>query len=221
MRKYDTILFDLDGTLLDTLEDLTDSVNDALAFYGLPARRMGEVRRFVGNGVARLMELSVPGGRAHPQFEACLAEFRCRYAKNMRNKTRPYPGIEELLRRLSGEGCALAVVSNKFDRAVKELCRLYFGEYIKTAIGESEGVAKKPAPDTVFRALAELGSCPERTIYIGDSEVDVQTAKNAGVTCIGVTWGFRDRAVLEQEGANEIIDRPEELWSILSCRAEK
>lgn len=215
MRKYNAVLFDLDGTLLDTLEDLTDSVNDALALYGLPARRLEEVRGSVGNGVARLMELSVPGGRTHPQFETCLDEFRRHYAENMRNKTRPYPGIPELLSRLSEEGCGLAVVSNKFDRAVKELCRLYFGEYIKTAIGESEGVAKKPAPDVVFRALRELGSVPESAIYVGDSEVDVQTAKNAGIPCVGVTWGFRDRVLLEQEGADEIINRPEELWNII------
>lgn len=217
MRKYDTIIFDLDGTLLDTIEDLTDSVNFALSMYGFPCRKMEEVRSFVGNGVARLMELSIPDGLNNPQYEKCLSDFRNHYSENMQNKTDAYKGIMELLAQLSKDEYKIAIVSNKFDKAVKELNEVYFGEYIKVAIGESENVAKKPAPDTVFKALEELGSTADKTVYIGDSEVDVKTAKNSGIVCVGVTWGFRDREVLEQKGADYIIDKPQELLKIINC----
>lgn len=216
MKKYDTVIFDLDGTLLNTLEDLTDSVNAALARYGFPARKAAEVRQFAGNGVARLIALSIPDGTDNPRFQECLADFRSLYAKNMQNKTKPYPGIPTLLRQLSDRHYKLAIVSNKFDQAVKGLNRTYFDAYIKIAIGESEHIAKKPAPDAVYKALEELGSTPDRAVYVGDSEVDVQTAKNAGMVCVGVTWGFRDRAVLEREGADHRIDRPEELLDLVS-----
>ncbi|MPM46429.1 N-acetylmuramic acid 6-phosphate phosphatase [bioreactor metagenome] len=217
MKKYDTVIFDLDGTLLDTLEDLADSVNYALARYSFPCRDIGEIRNFVGNGVARLMELAVPGGVDNPQYKNCLADFRSHYSGNMRNKTKAYEGITELLRQLSEEGCKMAIVSNKYDKAVKELCQAYFKEHIKVAIGESENISKKPAPDTVLKALEELGSSSGKAVLVGDSEVDVETAKNAGVLCIGVTWGFRDREVLEREGADYIIDKPEEVLEIISC----
>ena len=217
MKEYDTIIFDLDGTLLNTLEDLTDSVNYALALYGFPCRKIGEVRSFVGNGVARLMELSIPKGLNNPQYEKCLTDFRNHYSGNMQNKTDAYKGIMELLGKLSNEDYKIAIVSNKFHKAVKGLNQVYFGEYIKVAIGESENVSKKPAPDTVFKALEELGSTPDQAVYVGDSEVDVKTAKNSGIMCVGVTWGFRDREVLEQEGADYIIDRPQELLKIINC----
>lgn len=216
MRKYDAVIFDLDGTLLDTLEDLTDSVNFAMTLHGFPVRTIEEVRSFVGNGVARLIELAVPKGREHPQYEQCLADFRKYYAENVQNKTKAYQGIMELLAQLAKEEYKLAIVSNKFDLAVKELNTLYFAKYIDVAIGEAAGVAKKPAPDTVFKAMDELQVAREKTIYIGDSEVDVKTAKNAGVTSVGVTWGFRDQEVLEQEKADYIINRPEELLAILA-----
>lgn len=216
MKEYDTVIFDLDGTLLNTLQDLTDSVNFALALYGLPCREMAEVRSFVGNGVARLMELSIPHGFNNPQYEKCLADFRNHYLGNMQNKTDAYKGIMELLGQLSKEDYKIAIVSNKFDKAVKELNQVYFGEYIKVAIGESENVSKKPAPDTVFKALEELGSTADKAVYVGDSEVDVKTAKNSGIMCVGVTWGFRDRAVLEHNGADYIIDRPQDLLKIIA-----
>lgn len=216
MKKYDTVIFDLDGTLLDTLEDLAASANFVLTGYGFPARKIEEIRSFVGNGVARLIELAIPDGTNNPQYEQCLADFRHHYAKNMRNKTNPYPGILELLKRLARKNYKLAIVSNKFDMAVKELNRVYFGEYINVAIGESKGVSKKPAPDTVLKALEELGSDVTKAVYIGDSEVDVKTAQNAGILCIGVTWGFRNREVLTREGANYIIDRPEEVLEIIA-----
>jgi len=210
MRKYDTVIFDLDGTLLNTLDDLADSVNEALRIHGFPLRTTQEVRQFVGNGVGRLMECSVPEGRENPKFERCLADFRTHYSGNLQNKTRPYPGIMELLQQLDDQGYRMAVVSNKFDTAVKGLCKTYFGRYIKVAIGESAGVDKKPAPDSVFRALKELGSDAKKAVYVGDSDVDVLTARNAGLPCVGVTWGFRDRELLEQEGADRVIDDPGE-----------
>jgi len=217
MKEYDTVIFDLDGTLLNTLEDLTDSVNFALTLYGFPCRKISEVRSFVGNGVARLMELSMPYGLNNPQYEKCLADFRNHYAANMQNKTNAYKGIMELLEQLSKEDYKIAIVSNKFDKAVKGLNQVYFREYIKVAIGESENVAKKPAPDAVFKALEELGSTADKAVYVGDSEVDVKTAENSGLLCVGVTWGFRDREVLEQKGADYIIDRPQELLKIIAC----
>jgi phosphoglycolate phosphatase len=215
MKKYDTIIFDLDGTLLNTLEDLTDSVNYTLVLYGFPCRTIEEVRNFVGNGVGRLMELSIPDGLNNPQFEKCLENFRDHYSKNMQNKTNAYEGILVLLRQLSKKDYKIAIVSNKFDTAVKELNQIYFSEYIKVAIGESAKISKKPAPDTVFKALEELNSTTDKTVYVGDSEVDVKTAKNAKIICVGVTWGFRDRGVLEQECADYIIDNPEDLLKII------
>ncbi len=216
MKKYDTIIFDLDGTLLNTLEDLTNSVNFALVRCGFPCRTMAEVRSFLGNGAARLMEHSVPDGINNPQYEKCLADFRNHYPQNMQNKTDAYKGIIELLGQLSKEDYKIAIVSNKSDKAVKELNQVYFGKYIKVAIGESENVSIKPAPDTVFKALEELGSTVDKALYVGDSEVDVKTAKNAGMMCVGVTWGFRDKEVLEQNGADYIIDRPQELLKIIA-----
>jgi len=215
MKKYDTVIFDLDGTLLDTLDDLADSVNYALNMYGFPRREAAEVRNFVGNGVARLMELCIPEGLNNSQYEKCFADFCSHYSENMQNKTGAYKEIMELLQELSKEGYKLAIVSNKFDKAVKGLNKIHFEEYIKVAIGESENIHRKPAPDTVFKALEELGSTAEKAVYVGDSEVDVQTARNSGLTCVVVTWGFRDREVLEREGADYIIDRPQELLKIL------
>ncbi|MBP7072068.1 MAG: HAD family hydrolase [Clostridia bacterium] len=216
MNKYDTVIFDLDGTLLDTLDDLADSVNYALSICGFPCRENAEIRSFVGNGVRRLMELSIPDGLSNPKYEKCLAEFRSHYSVNMQRKTCVYKEITELLEELSKKGCKLAIVSNKFDKAVKGLNKVYFGKYIKVAVGESEDTRRKPAPDTVFKALEELGSTADKAVYVGDSEVDVQTAKNAKIICVGVTWGFRDREVLEQEGADYIIDSPLELLKIIN-----
>ena len=216
MGKYDTVIFDLDGTLLNTIEDLTDSVNFALGLYGFPHKSLEKIRSFVGNGAARLIELSIPDGASNPMYEKCFVDFRNHYSMNMRNKTDAYEGIMELLRQLLEKKYKIAIVSNKFDTAVKELNKIYFEKYIKVAIGESEKVSKKPAPDTVFKALEELGSVTDKSVYVGDSEVDVKTAKNAGVICVGVTWGFRNRKVLEQNGADYIIDTPQELLKIIT-----
>lgn len=215
LMKYNTVIFDLDGTLLNTLEDLTDSVNFALDKFNFPKRTIEEIRIFVGNGVKVLMDRAVPAGTAPEITEQCLSTYRRHYSENLQNKTKPYDGILDLLAELKLRNFKIAVVSNKFDAAVKELCSQYYGNYIHVAIGESAGVAKKPAPDSVFNALEQLKSKKEETIYVGDSDVDVHTAHNAALKCVGVTWGFRDRDVLSNEGADYIIDKPMELIDIL------
>lgn len=212
---YHTAVFDLDGTLLDTLQDLADSANYALALHRLPCRSLDEIRRFVGNGVGLLIHRAVPENTAEALEALVLQDFRAHYLLNMENKTAPYPGVPELLDRLRAAGVRTAVVSNKFDGAVKGLCQTYFGGRVEVAIGESQGVARKPAPDTVFRALAELGVPPEGAVYIGDSDVDIQTAGNAGLPCISVSWGFRDEAFLTEHGAVTIADTREELAELL------
>lgn len=211
----DTIIFDLDGTLLNTLEDLQDSTNFALKEFGYQERNIEEIRLFVGNGVAKLIERAIPQGLDNPNFEKCLAIFKKHYAENMYNKTAPYAGIIEMLTKLKLNGYKTAVVSNKFDAAVKELCKKYFGDLIKIAIGESENVRKKPAPDSVIRAMQELKSPKENCIYCGDSDVDVKTAENTGIECIGVTWGFRDYENLNTAGAKYIINTPADILKLI------
>ena len=215
MTVITTVVFDLDGTLLDTLGDLADGVNFALTQYGYPERTVGEVRQFVGNGVRNLIELSIPGGLKNPDFESCLHVFKEHYSHNMQNKTRPYDGVLILLETLRKEGFKIAIVSNKFDKAVKELSKEYFGDHIDVSIGESARIHKKPAPDCVYEALHELNTDAQTAIYVGDSEVDVRTAHNAGLPCVGVTWGFRDKDILVKEGAEYIISHPLELLDIL------
>ena len=218
-----TVVFDLDGTLLDTLEDLTDSVNHAMKTFGFPAHTIDEVRTFVGNGAPKLLERSIPLGLENPDYEAALAAFKAHYAAHCEDKTRPYEGVQEMLAGLKEQGYHLAIVSNKFDGAVKKLCKKYFGEFISISIGESAEVKRKPAPDTVYRALRELGCDASRAVYVGDSEVDIQTAKNASLPCISVTWGFRTEEKLRSEGAPEpmIIRSPQALVPLLArLRAE-
>ena len=215
MYPYQTVIFDLDGTLLDTLQDLADSTNYALSVHRMPARTLEEVRTFVGNGVGRLIHLAVPEGTPAVEEAACLADFRAHYLLNMENKTAPYPGVPALLEHLQAAGIRTAVVSNKFDGAVKGLCQNYFGDRLPVAIGESQGVARKPAPDTVFRALAELGADPAGAVYVGDSDVDIATAQNAGLPCISVSWGFRDAGFLSAHGARQIVGSPAELEALL------
>lgn len=215
--QYRTVIFDLDGTLLDTLQDLADSLNYALSVNALPQRSLEEVRRFVGNGVARLVALAVPAGTDGALEAKVLADFRAHYILNMENRTAPYPGVLDLLRRLSREGFQLAIVSNKFDGAVKGLSQAYFEGLLPVAIGEAPGVSRKPAPDTVFKALEELGCGGDRAVYVGDSDVDIQTAKNAGLPCISVSWGFRDRAFLLEHGAAEIVEDTQALYRALTA----
>ena len=212
---YHTAIFDLDGTLLDTLQDLADSTNYALALHQMPARTVEEVRRFVGNGVGLLIHRAVPEGTDEALESQVLADFRAHYLINMEHKTAPYSGVLELLDRLRAAGVRTAVVSNKFDGAVKGLCQAYFGDRVGVAIGGSQGGARKPAPDTVFRALAELDAQPEGAVYIGDSDVDIQTAKNSGLPCISVSWGFRDQDFLSAHGAATIVATLAELARLL------
>lgn len=213
-----TLVFDLDGTLLNTLLDLANSTNHALQESGMPQRTLDEVRRFVGNGVHRLMERAIPEGEANPRFEVCYACFRKYYAKHCLDLTQPYPGIEEMLSALHQNGYRLAIVSNKFDLAVKELNRHFFPNYIPVAIGERDGVRRKPAPDTVLTALSELGSKVSDAIYVGDSEVDLETAVNAKVPCISVAWGFKGFDFLMQHGARVIVDEPSEILTLLNLK---
>ena len=213
--QYKAVLFDLDGTLLNSLEDLADATNAALTAFGLPVRTVDEVRQFVGNGVRLLMERAVPGGAQHPQFEEILAYFKEYYAAHCRVKTAPYPGILPLLDALAAAGAKTAVVSNKFDGAVKELALEYFGPRVALAVGEKPGVRKKPAPDAVLEALRQLEVAPGQAVYIGDSDVDVETARNAGLDGIGVSWGFRSRQVLEEAGAARIAADPAQLARML------
>ena len=215
MKSYDTVIFDLDGTLLDTLEDLMLSVNHALEGRTGVRRSLQEVRSFVGNGVRRLMVLSLPGGEENPLFEEAMADFRTHYAAHCRDHTRPYPQIMELVETLRERGLKLGIVSNKPDAQVKELNARCFGGLFGAAMGEKEGVRRKPAPDSLFCAMEELGSTKSATLYAGDSEVDVMTARNAGVDCLSVTWGFRDRDVLEKAGAAHFINAPMELIPFL------
>lgn len=217
MLRYDTVIFDLDGTLLDTLDDLTDAVNYALGRMGWPPRSREEIRSFVGNGVALLMERSAPQGAAASQTAEALELFKPYYNAHSRDKTAPYPGVQELLRTLREKGCTLAVVSNKFDAAVKELAQDYFPGLLDLAAGESEaaGVPKKPHPAMVLQTMAALGAHPERTVYVGDSDVDLETAANAGLPCISVTWGFRSREFLLAHGAARFARSPEEIPPLL------
>lgn len=216
MKK--TVIFDLDGTLLNTLDDLADSTNYALSRFGYPTRTIEEVRQFVGNGVAKLIERAIPEGKNNPNFEKCLAIFKENYAQNMYNKTAPYNGIIEMLSNLKSKGIKIAVVSNKFDLAVKELCKKYFEGFIDFAAGENEaqGIKKKPAPDTVISVLNEFNFAPEDAVYVGDSDVDIMTAKNSKMPCISVTWGFRDEKFLLENGATILINAPSEIYNHLA-----
>ncbi|MBQ5496265.1 MAG: HAD-IIIA family hydrolase [Prevotella sp.] len=211
--RYQTYVFDLDGTLLDTLGDLAASTNYALRTYGMPEHSLDDVRRFVGNGVRVLMERAVPQGADNPQFEAAFQTFREHYMQHSLDTTKPYDGIIETLEALKAEGCRLAVVSNKMMAATQELCRHFFRDTIEVAIGEHEaqGILKKPAPDTVNEAFRQLGVGKERAVYVGDSDVDILTARHSGLPCISVLWGFRDRDFLIQHGAETFISAPSEL----------
>ena len=215
MSKIDTVIFDLDGTLLNSLEDLRVSVNYALYGFKYPKQTLDMVRRNVGNGIEKLMERSLPDGKDNVNYEVCLEIFKEHYKTHMSVNTKPYPHIIETLAALKSRGYKLAVVSNKFDAAVKPLCQKYFKSLIDVAIGQSKDTKKKPAPDTVYIALDELESSAETSIYVGDSEVDIQTAKNSGMDCISVSWGFKTKEFLEQNGASVIIDTPLEIFNYI------
>ena len=211
---YKLFVFDLDGTLLDTLEDLKDSLNYALEKSGYPTRSLEDVRRFVGNGIRKLMERGVPDGTENSAIDNVHKDFTKHYAVHCADKTKPYDGILELLHTLRAAGCKTAVVSNKADYAVQELCGQYFDGLFDFAIGERKDIQKKPAPDAVYEVLRQLNMEKSHSVYIGDSEVDIETARNAGMDSIIVDWGFRDREFLLEKGAEIIISKPEEILFI-------
>lgn len=215
MKKYKLAIFDLDGTLLETLEDLHDSTNHALVSQGLPPRTLDEVRRFVGNGIHKLIERAVPEGSSSETVEQVFEEFKTWYAVHCNDKTRAYDGIKEMLLALRKAGVRTAVVSNKADFGVQTLCKTYFSGLLDVAVGQREGIRLKPAPDSVNEVLRLLEIRREDAVYIGDSDVDIDTARNAGMDCISVTWGFRRREFLLEHGAVILADKPAELEQIL------
>lgn len=218
-HRLELAVFDLDGTILDTLEDLAGAVNHALAANGFPGRSLAEVRAFLGNGVRNLILRSLPGDADGDCADAVLADFRAYYALHSADRTKPYDGIPDLLRELRAAGIRTAVVSNKTDDAVQKLIAHYFDGLFDHIAGEKENVARKPAPDSVLNALSALGMRRENAVYIGDSEVDILTAQNAGLPCVTVTWGFRDEDFLRSRGAELCVHDTEELKRCLQ-RAE-
>lgn len=204
------VLFDLDGTLLDTLEDLANAANYALEALGYPRRSLEEIRTFVGNGAVSLLTQSLPADRKD-DIDKILPIFREYYGAHSQDLTRPYDGVLALLDRLAAEGYGLAVVSNKPDYAVQLLAKEYFPA-IPFAVGEREGIRRKPCADSIYEAIRALGADREHCVYVGDSEVDVQTAANAGIPCIAVTWGFRDRDILTASGATHFADTADALY---------
>lgn len=215
--RIKAVLWDLDGTLLDTLDDLAASTNAALAQYGLPQRTRDEVRAFVGNGVRKLIERAVPQGTDEATVGRVYDAFVAHYGLHSRDHTRPYDGVIPMLDALLAGGVRLAIVSNKIDFAVKELSRAYFGERMSSAVGDAPGRRRKPAPDSVMEAMRQMGVAPEETAYVGDSDVDVETARNAGVACCAVSWGFRSERCLREAGAERIAATPQELLRLLEA----
>lgn len=211
---YNTYIFDLDGTLLNTLYDLAVSVNYAMDACSMPRRTIEEVRQFVGNGVKRLMELSVPGGENNARFNEAFSIFKNHYSNHFLDNTRPYDGVVDVMRELRKNGKRIAVVSNKFYTATQQLCRHFFGNHVEVAIGENKSIRRKPAPDTVIEALRQLGTDRDGAVYIGDSDVDLATAKAANIPCISVLWGFRDKDFLLSHGATTFVAIPAEILTL-------
>lgn len=211
------VIFDLDGTLINTLEDLTDSTNFALNYFSYPPKTTAQIKSYIGNGVSKLIERAIPDGKDNKNFEKCLELFKKNYSQNMYNKTHPYQGILNMLKDLKSDGYKIAVVSNKFDIAVKELCNKYFPDLIDFSSGEDEknGIKKKPAPDTVLKVLNKFNYKNSEAIYVGDSEVDIQTARNCNIKSISVSWGYKTTDFLIQNNAQTIINTPNELIEIL------
>ena len=215
-NKIRNIIWDMDGTLMDTLQDLAMAVNHALRKYNMPERTMEQIRRSVGNGVRRLVLLSVPDGEQNPQFQAVFDEFRNWYLLHCEDHTVPYEGIQNVLHELKSAGYRMAIVSNKLQEGIDELHRRWFSDTIDVAIGERPGIARKPAPDMVRLAMSELGASVGDSVYIGDSDVDLATARNSGLQCISVLWGFRTREELLQVGADFFAESPQDIKSIIN-----
>lgn len=209
--KYELVIFDLDGTILDTLEDLKNSTNYALTKSFYEVRTMDEVRSFVGNGIGKLIERAVPENSSEEEVSKVLADFTEHYASHCADNTKPYDGIIEVITEIRNRGYKTAVVSNKADFAVQDLCNKYFPGLFDFVVGERENIKRKPAPDSVKEVLKELDVKRKKAIYVGDSEVDIMTAKNAHISGISVTWGFRERNMLQVWGAQLIVDKPVEI----------
>ena len=207
----------MDGTVLNTLDDLTDAVNYVFSKFDLPPRRQEEYRKFFGNGIGFAMKCAAPEGTPDSLFDEMIPVFREYYDKHCLDKTRPYEGILELMKALKDKGYKMAIVSNKIDSAVKELNERFFSEYVTVAIGEKPGIKRKPAADTVLAALDELGASRDEAVYVGDSEVDLQTARNSGLPCIAVLWGFRDKDLLIENGATTFVKTPEDVLTVLEA----
>lgn len=213
--KYKAIIFDLDGTLTNTLTDLTASTNFALRYMGWSERTMEEVRHFVGNGVRRLMEQAVPENTSASDFEECFKAFQEHYVAHCQDNTDLYPGVRVMLEALKEKGYKLAIVSNKLQAGVTQLQNIFFKDLIDVAIGERKGVRRKPCPDMVELAMQELGVTADEAVYIGDSEVDIATARNSGLPCITVLWGFRERDYLQAAGASCMVECPAEILELV------
>ncbi|MDE6087655.1 MAG: HAD family hydrolase [Oscillospiraceae bacterium] len=214
--RYQLAIFDLDGTILDTLEDMYRCVNYILQKNHLPGRTRSEIRQFVGNGIRKLIERSVPADLSDPErIDQVHRDFMVYYQQHYADYTAPYEHIPEVIRALRKSGIRTAVVSNKADYAVQSLCETYFPGLFDSVAGEKNGIRRKPAPDSVLAVLEHLQIHPEQAIYIGDSDVDIQTAQNAGIPCISVTWGFRDREFLLKHHAQTLIAEPQELLGLL------
>ncbi len=208
---YKLAVFDMDGTILDTLEDLMDSMNYILRNFGCPERNLDEIRSFVGNGILKLVERSFPEGTSESDIKKAFEMFNPYYKEHCAVKTKPYDGICDVICELRKRGVLTAVVSNKPDYGVQSLCKEYFNGMFDFAVGEKEGIRKKPSPDSVNEVLSHLGIKKEDAVYIGDSEVDVKTAENAGLDCIGVEWGFRGREMLVSLGVKNLVSQSSEL----------
>jgi phosphoglycolate phosphatase len=215
--KYKAVIFDMDGTILNSIEDLTDSVNHIMRQYDFPERTLNEVMHFTGNGAARLMELVVPQGKENSLFDKALEDYKAYYFEHCNIKTGPYPHIIDMLKELKNRGYKIAIVSNKSMGAVKELRDIYFGEYADVAVGVTDKLQRKPAPDECFEAMRLLGVSKDECIYVGDSEVDHKTAVNTGIPCISCLWGFRTKEELLAVGAenNYFVNDPLEILDIL------
>lgn len=214
--RYKAVLFDLDGTLLDTLEDLRGAVNFALTHFGYPERSLAEIRSFVGNGVGALVRRALPENASEETFQAALASFKAEYDRHMNVKTRPYEGMADMLNALRALGVRTGVVSNKYDSAAKSLVRAHFGDAADLCLGTFPDIPVKPAPDTTFMLLKAFGADGKSAVYVGDSGVDLRTASNAGLPFIGVSWGFWGRDRLIEAGAYRVADTSSQLFAMLS-----
>lgn len=214
--RYNPIIFDMDGTLLDSLDDLMDSVNYSLSKHGFMQKEREDIRQAIGNGVGKLIESSMPDGCSQGEYEAVLNTFREYYAEHNNDKTRPFDGILEMLKKLKEQGATIAIVSNKVDSAVQELAKAHFDGFIDCTTGEKEGVRRKPEADVINATLETLGMSSKNAVYIGDTEVDIQTAKNAGINGISIMWGFRDPEILAINDPDRIAMDVDELYEILT-----